>query len=238
MRFSEHIKSNADITVVADRAKHDKAEIYKLVIDEKDGKPCSVYVDYIPLKDQLESMGIYIISRDMLISKVRTLSAQGLYHFEQDLIQRSFNRNELSLNVYEFKDVVLRNNTIEHYLKNNLLLADDGVRKSIFKKDSPIYTRVRDEVPAYYGPKSKVNGCSVADGCIINGTVENSSVSRDVRIGEGAVIKNSVIMRSCVVESGAYVENAIIDKDVTVTGDVKLIGTPSRPMIVGKGTTL
>lgn len=236
--LSAHIKSGADVTVVADRAKHDKTEMYKLVIDEKDGKPSAIYVDYAPSKDQLESMSIYLMSRELLIKKVRSLSAQGLYHFEQDFVQRSFNRNELTFNVYEFRDVVLRNNTIEHYLKNNLLLADDNVRSSIFKKNSPIYTRVRDEVPAYYGPKSKVNGCSVADGCIINGTVENSSISRDVRVGENAVIKNSVIMRSCVIESGAYVENAIIDKDVTVTGDVKLIGTPSRPMIVGKGTRL
>lgn len=237
--LASHIKSGADITIVADRAKRKKDEAYKLVLDaDENGTPAAVYVDYPPDTDQFESMGIYIIPQVLLITLVKSLSAQGLYHFEQDLIQRSFNRGELNFHIYEFKDVVLRNNTIGHYLKNNILLTEDTVRKSIFKKDSPIYTRVRDEVPSYYSSKSKVINCSVADGCIINGRIEDSSISRDVRVGEGAVIKNSVIMQGCVIESGAYIENAIINKGVTVTGDVKLIGTPTRPMIVGKGAVL
>lgn len=237
--LDSHVKSGADITIVADRAKRAKNEIYKLVLDENpDGTPSAIYVDYAPKAKQLESMDIYLINRDVLIEKVRSLSARGLYHLEHDLLQRSFNHNELKFNIYEFTDVVLRNNTIEHFMKNNLLLTDDTVRKSIFKKERPIYTRVRDEVPTYYGENSTVINCSVADGCIINGYAENSVISRNIRIAKGAVVKNSVIMKDCIIESGAYIENAIIDKNVTISGDTKLIGTKTRPMIYGKGYSI
>ncbi len=237
--LAAHVKSEADITIVADRAKHVKNDVYKLVLDgNPDGTPSAVYVDYVPTEGQLESMGIYLINREVLIEKVRSLSARGLYHLEQDLFQRSFNRGELKFNIYEFTDVVLRNNTVEHYIKNNLLITTDTVRKAIFKKDRPIYTRVRDEVPTYYGENSKVTSCSVADGCIINGTAENSVISRNIRIEEGATVKNSIIMKDCVIEAGAYIENAIIDRGITVTGDTKLIGTKTRPMIYGKGSAV
>ena len=236
--LSSHLASGADVTVVADRAKHTKENIYKLVIDGENGRPTAFYVDHEPQDGQFESMGIYVLSRELLIEKVRDLAERGFYDFERDLIQGPFNRGELDFNIYEFSGVVLRNNTIEHYLKNNLLLTDETTRSGVFRKDRPIYTRVRDEVPAYYGAASSVRGCSVADGCIINGAIENSVISRGVQIGEGAVVRGSVIMTDCVIEPGAQIENAIIDRNVKIAGDVRLAGTESTPVIIAKGTAL
>ena len=75
-------------------------------------------------------------------------------------------------------------------------LMKPEVRADIFNPDHPIYTKVKDEVPARYGHNSKVKNSFIADGCVIEGTVENSILFRGVRIAEGAVVRNSIIMQA------------------------------------------
>ena len=52
----------------------------------------------------------------------------------------------------------------------------------------------------------------VANGCDIEGTVENSILFRGVKVRKGAVVKNSIIMQRSEIGEGAYVENTIKDK--------------------------
>lgn len=235
--LASHRASGADVTIMADRCAHEKKDTYKLVMDvDEKSRPKAMFVDYVPHEGQYESISAYVISRTLLIEKVRTLAAQGLYHFEKDFLQRSFNQNEVSFNVYCFDGIVLRNNTIEHYLKNNLLLNQPTIRESIFRPENPIFTRERDETPTYFGPECEAIDCAVADGSHLFGKIENSVIGREVLVEKGATVKNSLIMQGCVIQAGAYIENAIIDKNVTVTGDVRLIGTPAIPVIVQKGS--
>ena len=73
-----------------------------------------------------------------------------------------------------------------------------------------------------------------ADGCVIEGQVENSILFRGVKIGKGAKVKNCVLMQDTVIEPGATVEYAITDKNVTITGYKELKGTESFPIFVEK----
>lgn len=230
--INKHIESGKDITFVVDKAKKTRDEEYSMVFDYENNKIKKLYLDHKPEIGQYSFMGSCIISKDILYNTITKLYESGYYSFGRDFIQKGFNDGTLSINLYEFSDVVLRNNTIQHYLKNNLLLTNKDVIKSIFNKELPIYTRVRDEVPSYFGTKSVVKNSVIADGCIIDGTLDKSVLFRNVTVSEGATIKNSIIMANCIVEKGAYIENAIIDKHVVITKGQKLIGTQQNPMTI------
>ena len=241
--FSEvlesHIESGKDITVIAnDEYSNGCTQYIDLVLNMDGGNVSSLAVNIMADKGTLASMGMYIIERTKLLAAVRTSVSHGLCHFEKDYVQREFLENKLSINVYNFDGVVLRNTDVENYYKNSLRMLDENIRRGIFKETSPIYTKVRDEEPTFYAAGSEVKNCLIADGCKIEGYAENSVIFRDVHLERGAYIKNSVIMQGTHIMAGAHIEQAIIDKDVTVSPSKVLIGVPSSPSIIQKGSKI
>ena len=117
-------------------------------------------------------------------------------------------------------------------------MLDADVRKEIFGADNRIYTKVKDQVPTQYGAEAKVSDSLVADGCVIEGHIENSIISRGVHIGKGAVIKNSIVMQNSVIEENCDIENVIIDKECTLRASKRLVGQPNYPVILPKRTLL
>ena len=117
-----------------------------------------------------------------------------------------------------------------------MALLKDEVREAIFYQDNKIYTKIRDEVPTLYCRDSEVRNSLVADGCIIEGTVENSIISRGVRIRKGAVVRNAVIMQDGYIMSGAHVECCILDKQVIVREGSTLTAPATYPLVVAKNT--
>ncbi|MBL1227093.1 hypothetical protein [Enterococcus sp. BWR-S5] len=98
-----------------------------------------------------------------------------------------------------------------------------------------IYTKLKNEVPTYYSEDSKVSSSQFATGCVIQGTVEHSLVSRRSRIDKGAVVKHSIINTSSKIASNAWIEYAILDKNVIVDPGVQIKGTPEKPVVIRKG---
>ena len=108
----------------------------------------------------------------------------------------------------------------------------------MFVGNHPIYTKVRDRVPTYYGEDSCVENCIVADGCIIEGTVRDSVLFRTVSVGAGCNIDSCVIMNDSVIGEGCELKCVILDKDVVVHPGAKLIGTPNNPVIIKRGDSV
>ena len=153
-------------------------------------------------------------------------------------MQRKFNENALKLAVYPFDGVVLRNEDIRSYYANNMELLRENVRKGLFNNEYPIYTKVRDEIPTYYGERSRVADCIVADGCSMYGTATDSIIFRGVTLAKGAEVRSSIIMQGTRIGKNAKLECVILDKNVTVTDGATLIGTAAHPVIVKKGETV
>ena len=105
----------------------------------------------------------------------------------------------------------------------------------MFASNHPIYTKVRDRVPTYYGESCEIENCIIADGCMLDGEVENSVLFRQVTICEGAEVEDCIIMNDSVVGEGAKLKYVILDKDVTVRPGAKLYGTAKNPIIVKRG---
>ena len=127
----------------------------------------------------------------------------------------------------------LRNENIKSYYANNMALLQEKTRSGLFGKN-PIYTKVRDDNPTRYMSGSKVTNTMAADGCIIEGEVENSILFRGVKIEKGAKVKNCILMQDTVVKEGAIIEYLITDKEVTVSENKEMKGTDMYPIYIAK----
>ena len=112
------------------------------------------------------------------------------------------------------------------------LLEDENL-DALFAPN-PIYTKIRDDNPTRYINGSKVKNVMAADGCIIEGEVENSVLFRGVKIAKGAKVRNCVLMQDTVVGEGSSLEYVITDKNVTISADKEIKGTNTFPVYAAK----
>ena len=166
------------------------------------------------------------------------LFRSGLHHLERDFLQSGLNRGKLKLGLFEYSDTALRNTSISSYFQNSMRLLDQNVMDSLFRPEAPVYTKVRDEIPSYYGDDAQLSDCLVADGCAILGRAEQSILFRAVYIEKGAYVKNSIIMQGSRIGEGAILENVILDKGVTVSPYIHLCSTGQHPITLHKGETI
>ena len=234
--LESHIESGKDITVVTktDIANGKKQLDLALKLDKK-GEVSDIAVDYVASQDYLASMDIFVLSKKWLVEQVKEHIARNLFHMDRDLVLGLWQKNAVSINVYQFPGVAMFNESVEEYFRNSLSLIDSRIRHDLFGFNHPVYTRVRDRVPTYYGENSEIENCVIADGCMLEGEVEDSILFRNVTVCEGAEVENCVIMNDTIVGEGAELKYAILDKDVTVRPGAKLYGTPANPIIVKRG---
>ena len=234
-----HVQSGKDLTVVVKEgiANGTKQLDLALKLDEK-GDIADMAVDYVAPADYLSSIDIFVLSKKWLARQVKEHIAHNLYHMDRDLVLGLWQKGEIDINVYQFKGNVLCNESVEEYFANTLALTDKKIRQDLFSYNHPVYTRVRDRVPTYYGDDCKIDSCIVADGCMLGGEAKNSVLFRQVTLCPGAKIENCIIMNDTVIGEGAELKYVILDKDVTVRPGAKLIGTMSNPVIVKRGETV
>lgn len=235
--LAAHRKSGRDVTVITTPVEAGSASRYELLLTVSGEGIEALTVDASPTQDGTEaSMGMYILSKELLLSAVRSSVSRGLHHLERDFIQEGFLRGELSLHPFSFRGRVLRNDSVASYFANNLaLIGDEALREDLFRSERPIYTKARDEVPTYYSESAEVNDSLLADGCHIEGQLFHSVLFRDVTVGRGSVVRGSLIMQGARIGEDCYIENVILDKNVTVGNGVRLIGAPATPYIVKEG---
>ena len=233
-----HIASGKDITVVMKDGIANGKKRLDMAITLDGDKITDMAVDYEAPEGYLASMGLFVIAKDLLIRNVKESVARNLYRFERDFVLRQYQAGNLSVNVYKYDGVVLFTESTEEYYNANLSLIDPDIRKSLFRGAHPIYTKVRDQVPSYYGEACNLENCILADGCMLEGAIRNSVLFRHVNVGKNAVIEDSVIMNDTVVGEGCYLKCVILDKDVVVSPGTQLVGTPSSPVILKRGETV
>ncbi|MDD3334553.1 MAG: glucose-1-phosphate adenylyltransferase subunit GlgD [Eubacteriales bacterium] len=205
---------------------------------DKDGMIRDVEID--PTKPRYEntSMDAILISKSLLMELVDRGVAHGYHDLMRDVIQRMIRDAGLKVKGYEYKDLCYRMDSVQGYFNFNLDTLNIDVRHHLFPEDRPVYTKVRDELPARYLDDAKVVNSMVADGCIIDGTLEHSVLFRGVHIAKGATVKNCIIMQDSHVEEGAYLENCILDKQARVKRDGRLIGPKAYPIVISKNMVI
>ena len=234
--LSCHAASGKDITVVTKSgiANGTKQLDLALKLDEK-GQIMDSAVDYAAPSDYEASMDIFVLSKKWLAHQVREHIARNLYHMDRDLVLGLWQKQELTINVFPFEGIAMYNESVEEYFANSLSLTDKSIREDLFGRNHPVYTKVRDRVPSFYGEHCRIENCTIADGCMLGGTAKNSILFRQVTLYPGAEIENCVVMNDTVIGEGCRLNYVILDKDVVVRPGTTLMGTPTTPIIITRG---
>lgn len=238
-----HIASGADVTVAYSKEELPASAMkkndigtnmyYSFVIEDRR----VVTLDICSKESGVQnfSMNIYIMDRELLIEQISTAYLHGHSYFERDILAPQL--DTLNVQAYQYDGYLARICDLKSYFDENMKLLDEKNLDGLFARDS-IYTKIRDDNPTRYIGGAKVKNTMSADGCIIEGEVENCVLFRGVRIAKGAKVKNCVLMQDTVVEEGANLEYIITDKNVTFTAGKELKGSDSFPVYVAKHQTV
>ena len=235
-----HIESGADITcaytkeVIPDSAKRardaSRGLYYSFDIDEN-SRVSSLHINPKDAGVQNMSMNIYIMKREWLIEQIDQAFLTGKVYFERDILAP--NINNISINAYLYEGYYARITDMRRYFEENMRLLDDDNLDALFA-GNPIYTKVRDDNPTRYLTGSSASNVLVADGCVIEGTVENSILFRGVKIGKGAVVRNSILMQDTIIGEDADIDYLITDKQVEISAGKVVKGNDSYPVYIAK----
>lgn len=182
------------------------------------------------------SMCIYLMEKKVFAEIVRYSYEHGGQDFLMDgLIRRA---SEYTIYGYEHDGYVAHIDSTAAYYKANMDMLQPKIWTELFMGESPVFTKVKDEVPVQYKDTAKVSNSLIANGCIVRGEVENSILFRGVTVGKDVKVKNSIIMEQGDVEEGSLIENVICDKNVVISKDKWLKGAPNYPLIVTKNVVI
>ena len=235
--INDHIENNADITIAVKRVLLNKDAASRNVIIDAD--PEGRIVDINPYPTNVTGyrdidLNILVINRDYLQSIVVDAIAHGYTSFNRDVIARNTARR--NFRIYKYDGYFANIGSLADYYSHSMeLLGTPENRDEIFGiKTRPIYTKVRNSAPTRYAESSVVKNSLVADGCIIDGTVENSIIFRGVKISRGATVKNSILFQDTVIGENVFLNCVITDKNVVIRDGRILSGHETLPFFVEK----
>lgn len=234
-----HIESGADVTAVYTREElpasirksDDLRKAMYYTLDFADNRVNKIHINSQETGVQNFSTNIYVFDREQLIKMVNEAFIGGGVYLERDVLLPRI--NELNIQGYEYTEYVARITDLKSYFDENMRLLDDANLSALFEKNS-IYTKIRDDNPTRYVNGASAKNVMVADGCVIEGEIENSILFRGVKVGKGAKVRNAILMQDTVIEPGVDAEYIITDKKVTVTEGKELKGTDTFPIFVAK----
>ena len=233
-----HIESGADITAVAHTGVYSSDDIKTSTVFnvDADKNVTSVLINPDISGTCTTSLNVFVMSMDFLIETVNDAMARGNVSFERNILQEKC--RELKIKIYEYDNYFSKLNSPESYFKSNMALLEPENARKLFVQNRSIYTKVSDNAPVKYDLDSKVSNSLIADGCIIEGEVENSVLFRGVKVGKGAKVKNCILMQGTVVGDNAELNYLITDKNVSICENHILTSSPQYPMYVGKGASV
>ena len=237
-----HVSTGADITIVTKKINpnyYPLSNDIETVSADCDGNITDVS-EYTPTEDQGQieiSMNVMVMQRLLLYRMLLDANARGSNSFYRDIVRK--NIGKLKIMTYRYAGYYSLVGSLASYFSASMKLLESDVRTGLFAVDNrPIYTKVRNSAPTKYIEGASVKNSIVADGCVIEGTVENSILFRGVRVGKGTVVQNSILMQDTYVGGDAYLNCVISDKNVMIKDGRNLSGHETMPFFLGKGVII
>ena len=240
--LKEHMESGADVTIAYKREpipeilrnmEGVKDLFYTLSLE--DGRVKKIYINSQKEGDVNFGMNIYVMKREFLINEINTAFVRGYTYFERDILAPQLCK--FNVRGYEYKGYMARICDMRSYFEENMKLLEEKNLDALFA-GGPVHTKIRDDNPTRYIKGAKAKNVLVADGCVIEGEVENSILFRGVKIAKGAKVKNCVLMQDTVVKEGARLEYVITDKNAVINVGKELYGTDSFQVFVPKNQNI
>lgn len=232
--FDFHSKHNADITFIYRHAPIPGGYDRPITLDiAEDGRVNQVFVKPESGGDfrHNHTYGSILIKKDLLMQEIR--NALSLNNLDAKRLIQNAAENYRTY-AFENKGYCAAISSINDYFAFNMDLMKKSVRDELFNPQRPIYTKVRDDSPSRYGLTCTVKNSIIAQGCVIDGEVENCVISKGVYVGEGAKLSNCIVMQDTKIGCNTNLNYVIIDKDVTIKDGRSLMGFESYPIYIAK----
>ena len=235
--IDQHEESGADITIVVKRVDHPGlcSPRHSIIVSDEEGKS----IDATEYSEDIQpgqdvSTNIMVINRMYLLNIVNDAAAHGYTSFFRDVISRNIGR--ANFRVYRHDGYYALISSLAVYFDCSMQLLRPEVREALFGvPERPVYTKVRNSAPTIYRTGSSVGNAIIADGCTIEGRVENSIIFRGVKVGRGSVVRNSILLQDTVIGSGVSLNCVVTDKNAVVRDGRQLSGHETMPFFIGKG---
>ncbi len=234
--IDQHVNTGADITlgVKSSYVSQDSDRTVTVVRSDDDMKVTDI-ADYSGVRSGFEDVyiRIMVVGRKYLEEIITDAIAHGYTSFTKDILVR--NNKYHDCRVYKFDSYFATIRSLGDYFSCSMDLLDPEIRRSLFGINTrPIFTKVRNSSPTSYIDGAIVRNSLIADGCVIQGTVENSILFRGVKVGKNTHIKNSIIMQDTLTGENVYLNCVIADKNVVIRDGRVLSGHETRPFFIDK----
>ncbi|MBQ7203088.1 MAG: glucose-1-phosphate adenylyltransferase subunit GlgD [Eubacterium sp.] len=237
--FEAHENSGAAVTIVGVKGKKPANFSSVLVFNDVDenGKIIDAAIDPDTDDEVFYSCNIILIKKYLLQTLITTAHSKNEVSFQRSILMNCIKSGKAY--AYDASDCFVGTiDSVQSYYDISMSLLNKDTKNKLFADNRPIYTKERDDMPALYGPESKIKNSLVADGCEIKGTVENCILFKGVKIEEGAVVKNSILMQDTVIGENTKASYIIADKNVNIKSGVELSGAANFPVSLSKDTRI
>ncbi len=175
--------------------------------DEKPAQP----------KSTKASMGVYVFDWQVLRDALErdAVNPKSEHDFGKNIIPMLIAEDK-RIFAYEFEGYWKDIGTVDSYYEANMELLEEPPPFNLDDHDFPIYSNNSNAMPQIIGRDAEVTNSLVCDGCIIEGTVIHSVISKNVYIGKNAVVENSIIMHNARIEDGVRVVDAVVSEGMIV----------------------
>ncbi len=229
-----HIRNHADITLVYKKFENgtysaDNATTFDIKNDRIVGVN---YKEKLDNKHANVFTNIFVMKKSLLQNIVMDSITHNKRHFMNDVI--AVNVDSMNIMGFEHKGFYEGITSLQAYYDISMKMLNKNNRHEVFG-DRSVFTKIRDSAPTKYGASAIVKNSMIADGCIIEGEVENSILFRNVKVARGTVVKNSIIMQNTVLGENSSLNCIITDKNVTIRDRKVLSGSENHPFYIGKG---
>ncbi len=238
--LEDHILSGSDITMLyhkVNNARDHYLNCRVLGVDQEQ-MVTSLEINRGNRQNQCIFMDTYIMKKDLFIDLVQQAAKYSSTYSLAQMISVLIKREELEISAVQHKGFFASIDDLQSYYEANLSMLEIKNARDLFQDGWWIYTRTTDSNPTRVHDTAKVTNSMIANGCHVQGTVENSVIGRAVTIGKGAVVKNSVVLDHAYIGDGVTVDSQIVDKYAKIVHAKELIATPDHPGYVHRADKL
>lgn len=236
--LKEHIESGADISIMyhsVDNAKEAFLNCNIVNINKQKGV-LSLEPNHGNAKNRTISMDTYVMSKELFLDLVKKAHKMSSMYTFADILNEEC--PELDIRAVPHRGYFAAITDFNSYYHANMDLIDLKHASDLFDPEWPIYTRTNDSCPTQYFEGSKVTSSVISNGCLIEGTVENSIIGRGCTIKPGAIVRNCVVSADVTIGKGVHAENLVIDKHARLIRGKRVIAAPEKPGYIRRGDAL
>ncbi|HPW53803.1 MAG TPA: glucose-1-phosphate adenylyltransferase subunit GlgD, partial [Erysipelotrichaceae bacterium] len=235
----QHIKTGADVTAVYKQVDDGhKRFIGCEEFDLINNRVVLMKVSHGSTSVKNISLETYVMHKDFLLDLIDEATRRSSAYTIGAFLANDDNIKYINIQGYKYEGYLACVNSLEEYYYTNIDLVNYEKAKDLFDKDWPIYTKTNDSPPAHYTARAEVKNCMVANGCVVQGKIENSILGRAVKIKKGAVVKDSVILSNVIIGEGAIIEKAVIDQGAKILVNKEIAGDDEQIGYVREGDTV